>query len=230
MAVAVVNKKQTGSTASATLTITSATKGNLLVAFIAQNVASPAPTGKDNKGGTWVVNATAALYGGSGKSLWVATKFAEGGETELDPTAGGAGAVVGISYFEVSGAGETVDAITHKDNVASATTVTSEATTTTEAGDIVLACVATTEGSGTVLAWTGTGPMTNTETTATRCIGGSYIPGSTLSAVTFTANWTTARPNGMLVVAFKSGSAPAPVYNVPRTTTRLQAVQRSSVA
>ena len=204
MAITVVNKKQTGSAAATTLAITNATKGNRIVVFLAQTASLVAPTVTDNLGGTYAVNATKAVNAASANSLWVAEKEAAGNENELKMTPGTGGVGQGIAYFELSGASSTVDVIVHTDNAASAKTVTSPSVTTTNAGDIVLAAVSdSTSAFGVISAWTGTGPMTNVETVSTRIFGGSYLPGSTLSGATFTANWETARVSCILVIALK---------------------------
>jgi 3-hydroxymyristoyl/3-hydroxydecanoyl-(acyl carrier protein) dehydratase len=75
-------------------------------------------------------------------------------------------------------------------------------------GDVLLAALVGVANSfGEIKPWTGTGPMTVLQAESSRIIAGHYIPGSTLSAVTFTANWTTARTTGMLVVAIKPEGA-----------------------
>lgn len=208
MAIAIVNKKQTaGAAAHPTLPITAATASNLLVMFIAQTGSVAAPTSAG-----FTVDAAEghhAIGNTSSGSLWLATKVAAGGENELVVTPAAGGAIQGISYFELSGASTTIDAIVKVDNPGSVKTLASGALTTTDAGDVILAAVGLTIAfpSGTISAWTGTGPMTNVEATTTRCIGGSYIPGTTLTGVTFTANWETARQAAMLVVAIKPEAA-----------------------
>jgi hypothetical protein len=204
MAMEVVRSKQTGSASAATLAITAPSVGHLLVVFIDQSGTTAAPTGKDLLGTTgWTVNATHGVYAASVNSLYVATKVAVGTESELTPSAGAGGTVQGLSYFEVSGASGTVDAIVHADNAINVKTLASPGLTTTDAGSVVLGAAAMGKGSGTVSAWTGTGPMTNVETVTTRCLGGSYIPGSTISGATFTANWEVAANATLLVVAIK---------------------------
>jgi hypothetical protein len=202
VAVAIVNKKQTGSAAAASLAITKAASGNVLVAFISQSASTAEPTLAG-----WTFNATKAIFNTSASSLWLATKMANGTETEIAVTPAAGGTIQGITYWELSGCSETVDVIAHADNTANGKASTSPGVTTTDAGDVVLAAVGTTAGIGTISAWTGTGPMTNVETVSTRCMGGSYLPGSTLAAVTFTANWEISKVSGMLVVAFKPASA-----------------------
>lgn len=206
MAIAIVNRKQTTGVATATLTIPSATAGNLLVAFIQKAGSLTTVKGKDNISGEtgWTVNATSAPFFTSADSIWVATKIAVGGETELNPAANG-GTLNGISYFELSGTEGAVDAISHADNVASAATGTSAAITTTDAGSWVFVGIGLHGGgTGTITAWTGGPPtLTNTETGTTRCMGGAGNPGGTLTGATFTGNWTTAHTMGILAVAFK---------------------------
>jgi hypothetical protein len=207
--VAVANEKQTGSTTQEKITIPTASKGSVILAFLSQNAGSPAPKPKDNISGEtgWTVNPTSALYNASARSVWLASKTAVGGETEIAFTPGG-GVGQGISYCELSGLGEgwTVDAIVAKSNNASATSSTTGALTTTDPGDVVLIGVALLEGSGTIEAWTGTGPAANVGTETTRLIGGTYIPEAVLTLATFTAHWTTTRVNGSLVVAIKPTS------------------------
>lgn len=213
MAVAVVNKKQTGSAPSGTLAITSATAGNLLVLFINESASIVnAPKPKDNISGEtgWTVDTAEghkAIYSSSLNSVWVATKVAVGGETTLEAAPGVGATLEGMTYFECSGTSSTMDAITAKNNNASSKSITTTAITTADAGDLLLAGVGVANESKTVEAWTAS--MTNVETVSTRCIGGSYIPGTTLSAVTFKANWETARASGALVVALKPEAAAA---------------------
>src|SRR2546426_10942626 len=122
-----------------------------------------APKPKDDVSGEtgWTVNATKAVWSTSTNSLWVATKEAVGGEKELSFTPGTGATGQGITYFELSGASATVDTIVATDNIAAAKTATSSAVTTTDANDVVLACLASNGGSGTITAWTGTGPLEN---------------------------------------------------------------------
>jgi hypothetical protein len=208
MAVAVVNKKQTtGLAGSGSLAFPAATAGNRLIAFVNQGGSVLELKGKDSKGGEagWKTNATHSVFNTTTASLWLIEKVAEGGETEINPVPGSGGTINGIAYFEVSGTSETVDVIVHVDNGAAGTSLSSGAVTTTDAGDLILAGVGVTGASEKVNAWTGTGPMTNVETTSTRCIGGSYIPGTTILG-SFTANWTKSLKGGMVVVALKPAS------------------------
>jgi hypothetical protein len=215
MAIAVVNKKQTGSAALSLLAITSAAKGNILVAFVSQTASTAEPSMQDSLlSGGWTFQATHAVSASSANSLWVATKEAVGGEVELKATPGAGGAVQGIAYFELSGCSTTTDGIVHTDNQASGKTITSPTLTTTDAGSIVLAGVgdaaAVFGSTATAIgAWTGTGPLTNIETTTTRCFGGSYLPGATISG-TVTANWETGRTSGLLALALKPASTTTP--------------------
>src|SRR5487761_195761 len=125
MAITVLHSGQTGSTATATLVITSATQGNILVMFINERTGTTAPTGKDNLGTAgWTVDATNALSDSSNDSIWVAYKTAAGGETELEPTAG-AGSIQGIAYFELENCSTTIDTLVEAGNSGSTTTVTS---------------------------------------------------------------------------------------------------------
>lgn len=221
MAITVVHVAQTGTSAHGTLAVTSATAGNLLVVFIDQITTTSAPTGSDNISGTtgWTTNSTSALFSGSASSLFVAYKKAVGGETSLNPTVGSGGTLEGLSYFELSGIDTTptIETIVHADNKVAVTTATSAAVTTSNPGDIVLICAGgNAVDSGTVNAWTGTGPATNVSTASTRCIGGYYIPGTTLSGATFTANWTSAKNTGVLALALQpvsSGNSSSGFFN-----------------
>lgn len=202
MAISVLNSVQlSGAT---TLTVPSATARNLLVLFVQQTVTT-ATTGSDNIRGTtgWVANSTHALFNGSNQSVYVSYKTAVGGETTIQTSNNTP--VFGMSYFELTGAAipAAIDTIVAYNNVASATTASSGPVTTTDA---ILAAVGLTSPGGTIDAWTGSGPMTNISTSSSYIIGGYYIPGSTVSGDTFTANWTSANTSGMLVVAFQ----PAP--------------------
>jgi hypothetical protein len=203
VAIEIVHKKQSGSAAAEALTITSATKGNLLVLFTAQ-IGALTPSATDNISSTvgWTNNTTHALDGGGANSVYVSYKTAVGGETELK--SGSAGTSEGVAYFELAGASTTIDTIVHTDNQAAGLTITSPAVTTTDAGSISLAAVGDGAGAfGAPEAWTGTGPMTNVETLSARIIGGSYLPGTTLSGATFAAHWPTSRVSGILVASFK---------------------------
>lgn len=213
MAVAVVHSAQTGTGATATLAITSATAGNLLVAFVAQTASTVEPKGKDNKGTTgWSTHETHGVSNGSASSEWVLLKVAEGGETELNPTVGTGGAIQGICYFELSGSGNAVEVTpVHTDN-ASGTTVTSPGLTTTNAGDMVLMAVGdgvATSNSEAIEEWTASNSAkpTAVSLSASRCWGASYLPGATLSAVTFTSKWTKTKANSILVVAIAPAAA-----------------------
>jgi hypothetical protein len=207
MAIAVANSVK-GNTA--TLTITSATKGNILAVFIVQSASVLAPTIKDNidKVGTkWTVNATKSVFTASADSIWFATKEAEGAEVTIEPTAGVGGTIQGMDCWELSGAKQTVDKIVTKDNIAAAKTATSAAITTANAGDIILACAGGKVLSETITAWTGTKVLNNIATTTAMGIGGSLVLTATISAETFTANWTKSRASGLLVVALEPSAA-----------------------
>jgi hypothetical protein len=225
MAISVVNSKQTGASTS-TLTITSATASNLLVALVAQTGSASTITGSDNISGStgWTVNATPAVWSSSANSLWLAYKTAAGSETSLNPTAGSGGTIVGISYLELHGAaipGSLDGTPVATSNSTNTATQTSGAVTTTNAGDIIFGAMAMSPSDGGSNAWTGTGPMTLVSANATLTDGGYYIPGSTLSSATFTANWTTARAHGMLVAAIKPASSAvnASVFQAAATVT-----------
>lgn len=201
MASAVVNSGQTGVGAVSTLPISNPAANNILVAFITQTGSISAPS----MSAGWAVNATPALGTTSANSLWVATKLASGGETQVAASPASGGTIQGIAYYELSGASQVVDVLVHTDNAVSGESVVSPALTTTNAGDIILGAVGMTNAnSGTVSAWTGTGPLEKISASSTRCFAGYYIPGTTLSAVTFTAHWEAKqRPTGPLIVAIK---------------------------
>lgn len=204
----VVQKGQTGAGAASELTgFASCKAGNLLVMFISQQSSTAAPSAAvDNTlSGLWTIDTAAghhAIWQSSTHSLWLATKTAVGGETSFS-AASALGTIQGLAVAEISGLGTVIDTIVKNDNTASSATTTSPSVTTADAGDVILGAVGAIASTGTITAWTGTGPMTNYSTAATRCMGGHYIPGSTLSGATFTANWTTGKQTGMLVVAFK---------------------------
>lgn len=211
MAITVVRTKQTGA-ASASLAITIPTAKNTLLMFVMQEATTSAPslTG-------FTFSGTSALQGGSVNSLWVGTKEATGFETTLAPTAGAGGTVIGISYGEVSGASLEFETVVATSNSATSTSQVSGAVTTANAGDAIFGAVCFMVSNGSSGNWTGTGPMTRVEEAATRCMGGFYVPGTTLSAATFTANWTTSRPHGMLVVALKPASGSKTVEEASTT-------------
>ena len=222
MAASVVRSKQTLGGSESGLVITSALKGNTLAAFVMQSGSVVAPTLAG-----WSFSPTSALQGASANSLWFGTKIAAGGETSISPAPGTGGTVIGVCYFEVEGAGQEVDAIVASSNGGSVTTQVSGALTTTAAGDVILGCVGFASGNGGSSAWTGTGPMTSVGG-ETRAMGGYYVPGTTLAAATFTANWVNSRTHGMLVVALKPSSsaaviALAPGSSVSSASARVQA-------
>jgi hypothetical protein len=225
MAQSVLHSAQTaGGSATNTLGpsgITATTAGNLLVVFVVQTSSTAQPSISDNINGStgWTFNATKSTFVTSlTGSCWVCYRIATGGETTYTATAGAGGTVQGLSYFEVTGNANTivVDTIVGTNAASgSVTTITSGAVTTSDATSIILACAEQNGPTGTITAWSGTGPMANTTTTGTRAIGGNYVPGSTLSGVTFTANWTTGNQSGMLVIAIK-GPAVASSINYIR--------------
>lgn len=206
MAVAVVNKKESGSAATASLPITAATKGNRLAAFITQTGTATQPTLAG-----WTFNPTKAQLGINTQFVWFATKVAEGGEEAITVTPAAGGTIQGIAYWEVSGLGETVDTIVKVDNNPSNTTVTSAALTTADAGDIILAAVGSATASGAIEAWSASNSAVPVaiESTTSRTWGASYIPAATLSAVTITSKWATGKIVGMLVVAIKPSGTPS---------------------
>ena len=197
MAITIVNSKQSGGSS---LTITSATAGNLLVAFISQtsSVLTVSISG-------WTVNATNCTFGVANiDSGWVATKTAAGGETSVTPTPGAGGSIVGIACYELNGATATFDGGSTfpvaTSQVSSVSTLASTAFSTTNTGSIILCAVLLGNTSGTVSAWTST-VLTNITTTTTEAIGGSLIPGTSETSITPTAYWQTSRAAGMLAIA-----------------------------
>jgi hypothetical protein len=209
MAFAVVNSA-VGNTAS--LTIASATANNLLGAFVTQNGATlpgnpPTITGYSMQPTYTTTTASTGLF--------FFTKTAAGGETSIAPTIGSGGTIDTISYFEISGYTGTLyldGSPLTASNVATNTTYTSAAETTLSASSILLACSFTgTNQNGGTVAWSGTGPMTLVGTLGTNLgqVPGYYIPGSTLNAVTFTANWTTSRVSGFLLFAIRATAPPS---------------------
>jgi hypothetical protein len=214
---AIVQEKSTVGGPVTTLTVPSAVKGNLLVVFLSSTAATT-PTGKDNVSGStgWSTQATHALFAASGDTVWCMTKVAVGGETEVNPTGTG---IQGLVYFEVGEVGTTYDIVVHTDNALSVSTISSPSVTTTDASDVLLGCVGGAAGSGTISAWTGTGPMKRVQPETSRVIGGSLVPGSILTGATFTANWTTAKNVGLLVVAIKGVASGALVGSSKATAT-----------
>src|SRR5438105_4727748 len=99
--------------------------------MINQNESVAEPAGKDNISGStgWVTLATHGLLGTSKSSLWCMVKYAVGGETELSPTVGG-GTDSGLTYWEVAGLSQEVDAIVHTDNKATVKTIATPGMTT----------------------------------------------------------------------------------------------------
>lgn len=208
MAIAVVQSKAADT---ATLTITSPTANNTLAVFIVQTGATSAPVGGDNLGASgWTLNSASAATNTASSLVWFATKKAVGTETTLSPTAASGGTIQSITYWELSGISTVYydGSPVARNAIASATSAASGSVSTTLASDIILAAAnfGANKDGGTS-AWTGTGPMTlptGVSGNSRQMIGGSYIPGATLSSVTFTANWTTARASGMLVVALSA--------------------------
>lgn len=212
MAVSVVNAKQTTGAAQGTLTIPSATAGNWLIMAVNKKTSVSSITGGDNISSStgWLTNTNNTIMQSSTGSMWFMYKLAVGGETSLTPTANG-GTLEGISYVEVSGLGIplNIEIIQTKINNATNTTSTSKAITTTVNGDLVLGFIGLGNGivSGTQNAWTGTGPMTNIGTATSSIIGGYYIAATTLSAATFTGNWTTTGTIGNIFLAIQPASS-----------------------
>lgn len=225
-AIEVVHVKQTGSAAASVLKLpVTPAAGNTLYVFVDQSGTTAAPQGKDTVGGTtgWGTDEIAghhAVYTTSANSIYVMTKTAVGNELELNPTAGAGGAIKGLIYVEAAGSSTVVDAIQIINNGGSAATVASPFVTTTDAGDLILGAVGFASGaSGEIKPWTNTGPMTNVETASSFVIGGYYVPGAPVELKAFTANWTTARLQGMMVVAFKPSSSGNPIIKVTKILT-----------
>lgn len=222
----VVRAKQTGGAATASLSITAPKAKNVLAAFVMQNstLAAPSLTG-------WTFSATKAEQGSGANSLWFGTKEATGLEVAIAPTAGAGGAIAGISYFELEGSSQEIESIIPLSNGGAASTQASSALATSNSGDLVLACIglgATNGGSG---AWTGIGPMTSVEAGETRAMGGYFVPSSTLTAAAFTANWTSSRTHGMLVVVLKppATSAKVVIGNATNTQSIAEAIGAGTV-
>ena len=194
---------------------------------MSQDQGNGQPTVSDNLGSTgWFVEATFGKMSGiiDDNSCWVAFKWATGGETTITPTTLKTGFptsfMQSVAYWELSGCANplNLDAVVGGTVAAGATKTTctvpsAGSVTTTNAGDIVLGITSigdesTGSNSGGAKAWTGTGPMTNIGTITSNGVYGSYLPGATLSAVTFTANWTTAVGNfsGMAVAIAPPGN------------------------
>jgi hypothetical protein len=211
MAVAVVQSKNGPSGAQTTLELASAaTAGHIIVVFLEQrgeNATGGFPAPSDNlplSEGAYTKRGQ--IVNASGARVAMFTKTAIGGEKKISSLAGGLGTVNGIAVFELSGAVEAPETVVTNEGAA-ATSATSAALTTTGV-DVVLAGVGMNTGnSGTVGAWTGTGPMTNINTQSSRMFGGSYTPGTTLSAVTFTAHWETSLAWQMIAAAWKPAVA-----------------------
>jgi hypothetical protein len=208
MAIGVVQKAQSPSGATGSLTIGQNTKaGNRVFVFVSQSASVAAPTVEDSVGGStgWVLSATKALGAASANSLWMAEKVVVAGQefAIVKFTAGAGGIAQGLWAIELSGASGTVDVSVVVNNTGNVKTVTSPAVSTSDSGDIVLAAVGAVNAALAATSWTGTGPLTPAATEATRCLGGYYLPGSTLSGATVTASWETSRQVGMLVVTIK---------------------------
>jgi hypothetical protein len=212
MAYAIVNFGQANT---ASLTIAAATANNGLAAYILQSGSSSPPTITGYTQGS-----TSASSASSTTGIFFFTKTAAGGETTIAPTPGSGGTIQAVLYWEISGWVSTVyldGNPTSASNIATATTYTSPGITTLNAASILLACSTTgTNLNGGQAAWTGTGPMTlNPSGVPSRFqIGGSYIPGVTLSGATFTANWTTSRVSGFLLYAIRP-TAPPVIPGIP---------------
>jgi len=196
------------------LTIPAATAGNLLAAFVTQNGAT-LPGNPPTLAG-WATSGSYATTTAS-TGVFLLTKTAAGGETTIAPTAGTGGTIDAISYFEISGYPGTLyldgSPITAS-NISSATTYTSAPVTTVVAGSILLMCSTTgTNQDGGQLAWAASNlavpVLVGASGTNLKQTSASYIPGVTLSGVTFTASWTTSRVSGFLLFAISPTLPPA---------------------
>lgn len=222
----VVRSKQTPGAATSSLSITAPKAKNVLAAFVMQNSTLLAPSLAG-----WTFSPTKAEQASGVNSLWFGTKEATGLEVAIAPTPGAGGAIAGISYFELEGCSQEIESIIGISNSGGTTTQTSNALATSKSTDIILACIGLGATNGGSSAWTGTGPMTNVEAGETRAQGGYFVPSSTLSAATFTANWTTSRTHGMLVVALKAAATTAKVVigNPVNTQTIAEAIGAGTV-
>lgn len=222
----VVRSKQTPGAATSSLSITAPKAKNVLAAFVMQNstLLAPSSTG-------WTFSPTKAEQGAGANSLWFGTKEATGLEVAIAPTPGAGGSIAGISYFELEGSSQEIESIIGISNSGAATTQTSNALATSKSTDIILACIGLGATNGGSSAWSGTGPMTNVEAGETRAQGGYFVPSSTLSAATFTANWSSSRTHGMLVVALKAAATAAKVVvgNPVTTQTIAEAIGAGTV-
>jgi hypothetical protein len=185
------------------VTFGAATAGNMLVLMVNQTstTATPIATG-------WTqLSATSAVYSTSYSSIFYLYKIAAGGETSITPVAGSGGTLNGLLFWEISGLGAlpTVDTIQPASNLSSTGNNTT-AITTTKSTDIVLV------GTGAVA---GMASMTwDAALTGVSTVGitaGAYsIPGTTLSAKSYTNTLGSGRAHANLVVAI----SPTPVVNV----------------
>lgn len=205
MTIAIANSGQTGTAASATLSITTPTAGNILVCFIDQLNGGPSNTPALTG---WTVNATPALYASSADTVWAAYKIASGSETSIAPTAGSGGSITGICYWEISGAKNPIalDGSPVANSNLGAFPDGAINYTTSVAGSIVLLGVGSAASTGGQTAWTSTGGTvaTNISTAASRCFGGSYITTTTVTSSQFQANWTNSHNFGLLGIALEA--------------------------
>lgn len=207
----VVNGASTGNT-STTLAITTPRAGNILAMMVIQNSSVAQITGADNIGSTgWVNNSTGANLNTNGSSVFLMYKLALGTETTLQPTAGSGGTIIDIAYIEMQQAQWPVNFVsgpTAQSNQATNTSATSNAITTQLGGAIVFSSVGGSASMGISTAWTGTGPMTNLGGAITNhLVAGYYASTNALTSATFTANWPTTRPYGMLTCAFAANQS-----------------------
>ena len=201
MAVAVVNSKET-TTATGSLTITSATLGHLLVVFVSTAAYTSPISMSDNISGStgWTTHPTIATYGASNQhSVQVAYKVAVGGETTLTATGG---TLKGVLAFELSGTGASLDVVTANSGQSTATPTSGSFTTTKV--DAILCGIGINGLTGGNSGWSGTGPMTNVSTATGAFGGGYYVPGTTVTGASFTFTSSTSN----LCAALTVGVAP----------------------
>lgn len=224
MAASVVNSKQTGNAATTSLAITSATAGNLLVAFASQTVSLSSITGSDNISGStgWVTNSTSATGMSSSNtgSIFAMYKTAVGGETTITPTFPGTGQ--GLCCFEISGLDNTptIDVIVATNGTGTAiSTRTSNAVTTTNTGSIILGSVGHNLNPSTITSPWGTTALVQINTVGSRCMGASLVPGTTLSSAQPVATWTNVSQPAMLILALKPTAVTTISVNVSDSST-----------
>lgn len=211
MPASVVQSHNSASTASTSVTLTSCTVGNYIGVFFCELVASTTPSISDNINGStgWTREVLTATM--STGAVFYFHRIAAGGEATFTVTPGTGATGEGLSAVEVSGLGAspTVNASANSnDTGATVATKATGAITTTDSGAIILACVGQNSASGTVSAWNNSmNNATLTGTASTRSILGTLVPGTTVSAQTYTATWLNANRVGALVFAIAPTAA-----------------------